>query len=70
MAETEYGKDELLNEVRMYVAVWRNEKRNPNAMDVDGVSHSRASRNGATTRAGSSVTEKSQGHESARLWSE
>ena len=44
MAEKEYGKDELLNEVRRYASVKRNEQRNPNAMDIEAVSTARASR--------------------------
>ena len=44
MAEKEYGKDELLNEVRRYASVKRNEQRNPNAMDIEAASTARASR--------------------------
>ena len=44
MAEREYGKDELLNEVHRYAAVKRHEKHNPNAMAIDAVSVTKASR--------------------------
>jgi hypothetical protein len=37
LAVGEYGKDELLNEVRRYAVLKRREINNPNAMEVDAV---------------------------------
>ena len=68
MVEKEYGKDELLNEVRRYAAVKRDEKRNPNAMEIDAVSTTRASRQTGISKGGQTKAGSTPSSEPAAPW--